>query len=247
MISIQLATLRQWGRGAFLMTAALAMVSCAGEVDDTTGSRLVQPAPNSPPVKPIPANDITIVGQEFGHAILDLPDIANAAVPPLVEFTGVTSIIASPTPIDTQPYTDLLRDRLLLITRLKLRYVEKTLPPLIVSNSKKGKKKASLPPVPAQNTTNPDYQILAELRGRYDADLYKIQVEFVNVQTGDVLLNELYSIRKEAQPDAGAPIGQPEVNPADDSMAPPPPPGTPDPNSPQPPPAPPAGASSGIQ
>jgi len=225
------------------MTAALAMISCAGEVDDTTGSRLVQPAPNSPPVKPIPANDITIVGQEVGHAIIDLPEVANAAVPPLVEFTGVTSIIASPTPIDTQPYTDLLRDRLLLITRLKLRFIEKTLPPLVVAN-KKGKKKASLPPVPPQNTTNPDFQILAELRGRYDADLYKIQVEFVNVQTGDVLFNGLYSIRKEAQSDAGANNQggntQPDVNPADDSMQPPPPPG----EVPPPPTAPPSGSSS---
>lgn len=180
------------------MTAALAMVACAGEVDDTTGSRLSQPPPGSPIVKPTPAGDITIVGQEVGHAILDLPEVANAAVPPLVQFTGVTSIINSPVPIDTQPYTDLLRDRLLLITRLKLRFYEKTLPPLVTSSSKKGKKKPAAA-APEQNTTNPDYQILAELRGRYDADLYKIQVEFVNVQTGDVLFNGLYSIRKEAQ------------------------------------------------
>ena len=154
--------------------------------------------------------DITIVGQEMGHAIIDLPEIANAAVPPLVQFTGVTSIINSPTPIDTQPYTDLFRDRLLLITRLKLRFVEKTLPPLVVAPSKKAKKAAAA--APAQNTTNPDYQILAELRGRYDADLYRIQVEFVDLHSGNVLINNLYSIRKEAQSSQ-----QSAESPADDS------------------------------
>jgi len=222
MILTQSVLVRQWVRRACLVTSVLTLVSCA-EVDDTTGSRLVQPAPGAPPVKPIPANDITIVGQEVGHAIIDLPEVANAPTPPLVEFTGVTSIIASPTPIDTQPYTDLLRDRLLLITRLKLRFIEKTLPQLVIA-PKKGKKKAAAPATPASNTSNPDYQILAELRGRYDAELYKIQVEFVNVQTGDVLFNELYSIRKEAQSDGAA--VQPDVNPVDDSIPPPPAPGT---------------------
>jgi len=191
--------MRQGLRGTILATAALALVACAGEVDDTTGSRLQQVPPGSPMPKPTPAGDVTIVGQEVGHAILDLPEVANAPVPPLVQFTGVTSIIVSPTPINTQPYTDLLRDRLLLITRLKLRFIEKTLPPLSVA-AKKGKKKQEST-APSQNTTNPDYQILAELRGRYDAELYKIQVEFVNVQTGDVLFNGLYSIRKEVSAD----------------------------------------------
>ncbi len=229
--------IRQWGRGAFLVVAALSLAACA-EVDDTTGSRLTQPPPGTPPPKPTPAGDITIVGQEMGHAIIDLPEIANAAVPPLVQFTGVTSIIVSPVPIDTEPYTDLFRDRLLLITRLKLRFIEKTLPPLVVAPSKKAKKKAATA-VPEQNTTNPDYQILAELRGRYDADLYKIQVEFVDLHSGNVLINNLYSIRKEAQPSA-----QPAESPADDSTYEhlPPPEAQPPPDSaPQPPVASPAG------
>jgi hypothetical protein len=221
MTLIRLASVWQWGRGAILLGATLLLISCAGEVDDTTGSRLTQPPAGTPPPKPIPANDITIVGQEVGHAILDLPEIANAPVPPLVQFTGVTSIIISPTPIDTEPYTDLLRDRLLLITRLKLRFIEKTLPPLTVAPSKKNKK-SSLPPVPTQNTTNPDYQILAELRGRYDDELYKIQVEFVNAHTNEVLFNGLYSIRKEGGGQETSP-SQEAVSPTGDSVPPPPP------------------------
>jgi hypothetical protein len=224
-----------------LGAAALSLVACAGEVDDTTGSRLQQPPPGSPIIKPTPAGDITIVGQEVGHAIIDLPEIANATTPPLVEFTGVTSIIVSPVPIDTQPYTDLLRDRLLLITRLKLRFVETTLPPLEVAATKKGKKKAA-PAAPPQNTTNPDYQILAELRGRYDADLYKIQVEFVNVQSGAVLFNELYSIRKEAQAGAQPDAGQPVEDSTYEHLPPPPEAGGAPPAAPLPP-----GASPGVQ
>lgn len=222
-----------------MLGAAVALAACA-EVDDTTGSRLQQPPAGTPPPKPTPAGDITIVGQEMGHAIIDLPEVANAAVPPLVQFTGVTSIIASPVPIETQPYTVLLRDRLLLITRLKLRFVERTLPPLSVAPAK-GKKK-SVPAAPVQNTTNPDYQILAELRGRYDADLYKIQVEFVDLHTGDVLINNLYSIRKEAEP-----AGQPADASGDDTsyehLPPPPEAG----GAPVPAPEPPAANPTGVQ
>ncbi len=200
--------MRTWERGALFAMTALALTACAGgmseDVDDTTGTHLQQSAPaGSPPVKPIPAGDITIVGQDVGHAIIDLPEIANAPVPPLVQFTGVTSIVTDPktpgvpAPVDTEPYTELFRDRLLLITRLKLRFVEKTLPLLAVT-PKKGKKSSSS--TPAQNTTNPDYEILAELRGHYDADLYHVQVQFKNMQTGDILFDNVYSIRKEAQP-----------------------------------------------
>jgi len=199
------------------VAAALALTACAGDVDDVTGSRLTQPPVGTPPPKPTPAGDITIVGQEVGHAIMELPEVANATTPPLVQFTGVTSIIVSPVPIDTEPYTDLLRDRILLITRLKLRFIEHTLPPLVVS-SKKGKKSAEAAPV--QNTSNPDFQILAELRGRYDAELYKIQVEFVDAHTREVLFNGLYSIRKEGSPDAPSAIEQAN-SPTGDTMAPP--------------------------
>src|SRR5277367_6816622 len=112
---------------------------------------------------------------------MNLPVVADASVPPLVQFTGVTSIVDKP--IDTDPYTELLRDRLLLLTREKLRFVEHTLPPY-VPPSKKGKKKAE-PSQPDQNTTEPDYQILAELRGHAEDEFYRIQVEFVDIHSSD--------------------------------------------------------------
>ncbi len=188
------------GRMAAITTVALFLAACSSEdVDDLTGSHLTQPPAGTPPRKPVDANDITIVGQEVAHSIMDLPVIAGAAVPPLVQFNGVTSIVVGPVPVDTDPYTELFRDRLLLLTRLKLRFVEHTLPPLIVSTPKKGKKKKETAPTPEAVET-PDYQVLAEMRGHYDDDLYRIQVQFVDAHTGDVLFDGLYRIRKEAAP-----------------------------------------------
>jgi hypothetical protein len=202
----------QWPRNLVIAAVALGLVACAPE-DDTMGSRLAQPPAGTPPQTPIDAGDIAIVGQEVAHSIMDLPVVANAAVPPLVQFTGVTSIINPP--IDTDPYTQLLRDRLLLLTREKLRFVEHTLPPY-VAPGKKGRK-----PPPTDTSMSPDYEILAEMRGRADREFYKIQVEFVDIHTNEVLFNGLYSFRPEASVEVPREEG-PE--PTGDSEPPPPPP-----------------------
>jgi hypothetical protein len=195
------------GRNVTLAGLVLAVAACA-PVDDTIGSHLVQPPPNSPPRKPVEAGDIAIVGQEVSHAIMQLPEVANASVPPLVQFKGVTSIITPP--IDTTPYTELLRDRLLLLTREKLRFQERTLPPLVV-----GKKKAKTSDEGGSGASSEvDYQILAEMRGRADEDVYKIQVQFIDIHSNQVLFDELYSIRKEDESEAGpAPSESPQPQP----------------------------------
>ena len=185
------AGMRHWRQNLFIVAVALSLAACAPE-DDTIGSRLAQPPAGTPPQTPVDAGDIAIAGQEVAHAIMDLPVVADATVPPLVRFTGVTSIINPP--IDTDPYTELLRDRLLLLTREKLRFVEHTLPPY-VPPGRKGRKP---PPPPAEDTAAPDYQILAELRGHAEKERYKIQVEFVDLRTNEILFNGLYSIRREA-------------------------------------------------
>jgi hypothetical protein len=209
------AGMRQFGRNLTIAAFALTLAACA-PVDDSIGSHLAQPPAGTPPQTPIDAGDIAIVGQEVAHSIMDLPVVASAPIPPLVQFTEVTSIIDKP--IDTAPYTELLRDRLLLLTREKLRFVEHTLPPY-VPPTKKGKKQAS--PQPTQDTENPDYQILAELRGHAEAEFYKIQVEFVDIRSNEVLFNGLYRIRKEAATLEAVPNPVPE--PSGDSQAPPPP------------------------
>ena len=208
--------MRPLGRGLVLAALALGLAACAAvDIDDTTGSALTQPPPGTPPPQPIDANDIVIVGQLVAHSIMDLPAVADATNPPMVQFNGVTSIISGPMPVDTDPYTELFRDRLLLLTREKLRFVEHSLPPLVIDAPKKSKKKK--PPVP-EMVEVPDYQILAEMRGRSEDDLYKIQVQFVDAQTGEILFDELYRIRKEAPPE---PPDAVPVTPPDDSIAPP--------------------------
>lgn len=202
-----------FGRSFILVAGALTLAACAmmnDDEDSVVGSHLAQPTAGTPLPKPIEAGDITIVGQEVAHAIMDLPAVSGASVPPLVQFTGVTSIIDQP--IDTEPYTDLLRDRLLLITREKLRFVEHTLPPYVP-----GKKHHKEQQQPVQNTDNPDFEILAELRGHATADFYRIQVEFVDLRTSEVLYNELFRIRPE-----GGELPPPQAPESTDSNQPPP-------------------------
>jgi hypothetical protein len=188
-----------------VMACALALFGCAGENDerDSIGSQLYQPPAGTRRPPPIDAGDIAIVGQDVANQIIQLPPIASATVPPLVRFNGVTSIINPP--IDTAPYTELLRDRLLLLTREKLRFVEHTLPMLHPKHKPEG-------PSPDQTA---EYEVLAEMRGRAEADSYKIQVEFVELSSGNVLFNQTYRIAKEAE-------SQPEADQYTPPMAPPP-------------------------
>jgi PBP1b-binding outer membrane lipoprotein LpoB len=190
-----------------VVACALALAACSSDNDerDAMGSHLSQPPAGTRRPAPTDAGDIAIVGQDVAQDITQLPPIASASVPPLVRFNGVTSIIQPP--IDTEPYTELLRDRLLLLTRAKLRFVEHTLPPY-----SPGKHKHTEPS--PGNSSEAEYQVLAEMRGRADASSYKIQVEFVDLHSGDILYNETFRIAKESdsQPStdeytSGAPQG----------------------------------------
>ena len=184
---------------AALLAGSLALAACAGgdlDVDNTTGSHLAQPPPGSPPEPTVEAGDIAIAAQEFSHSIRELPQVANATTPPLVRFKGVTSILRDQNgqlaPVDTEPYTSLLRDRLLLGDREKLRFIERQLPPL---NTVARHGKHAAEPIEADSA---DYEVLAELRGRADADYYRVQIEFVDARSRDVLFSAVYRIRREA-------------------------------------------------
>jgi hypothetical protein len=209
---------------ALALAAVVAVLSgCAAPQDDLTYSRLTQSPAGVPVAPPADAGDIAIAGQYAAHAILDLPVVANAATPPLVQFTGVTSIIVGPMPVDTEPYTTLLRDRLLLITREKLRFVERELPPLVVAPPKKSRKKKAAPAPSPESPENPDYEVLAELHGRSKDDFYKVQIQFVDIHTGAVLFNGLYRIAKEMPPaddTTPAPSDSPVTPPATDNGVP---------------------------
>jgi hypothetical protein len=196
---------RRGGNKILPLLGVLALAGCAA-TDDARNSHLTQPsAPD--PQGGIDAGDIAIAGQYFAHAVDDLPQIASAPKPPLVEFKGVTSIVG-PQPIDTTPYTNLLRDRLLLITREKLRYVERQLPQLgSASKAKHHKLEAG----DVQAPSSADYEVVAELRGQTNDDLYHIQIQLLDNHTGQVAYNALYRIRKEDQPppEAAPPVENP--------------------------------------
>ena len=183
--------------------AVVALAGCASEdIDDLTGSRM-QPLPlgadNKPP-PPIEAGDIAIAGQLFSHDVRNLPQIASLTTPALVRFNGVTSLVTDKNhqlaSIDTAPYTTLLRDRLLLGDREKLRFVERQLPPLTVAGKHHHDEAAPV------ESGDADYEVLAELRGRDDANTLRVQIEFLDVHSSTVLVNGIYRIRQEA-PDSG--------------------------------------------
>ncbi len=199
MMSFQRMKAMKLGSKGAMVACALALAACAmsdNDERDSMGSHLAQPPAGTRRPPPVDAGDIAIVGQDVAHQIMQLPAIADATVPPMVRFNGVTSIINPP--IDTEPYTGLLRDRLLLLTREKLRFVEHTLPPYVPGAKRKHSSLAS------STGGDAEYEVLAEMRGKADADTYKIQVEFVQISSGDILFNQTYRIAKESefQPDA---------------------------------------------
>jgi len=146
----------------------------------------------------IDGSDIAIVGQELSHALMDLSEISGATIPPLVQFKGVTSVVNGP--VDTAPYTELLRDRLLLLTREKLRFVERRLPPL------HGHKKDVSP---TEGDTDAQYELTAQLRGQFNDPYYLIDIQFSDTHSGEVVFHGLYRIRKELEEQPAAPTTAP--------------------------------------
>jgi hypothetical protein len=190
-----------WNKMAMIV-GALALTACASDDrDDVTGSRLEQPpiAQGQQPPAPIEAGDIAIAAQLFSHDIRDLPQVAGLTVPQLVQFTGVTSIVRDQNgqlaPVDTEPYTTLLRDRLLLGDREKLRFVERQLPAFHPHTIHKNSDVSA--PIEI-DSGDADYRVMAELRGHANANTLRVQMEFVDAHNGNVLLNEVYRIRAEA-------------------------------------------------
>jgi hypothetical protein len=188
-------------RGLLLGGFVLALAGCSGtgntphvsqpQIDVATGQPIIE------------AGDIAIAGQIASHAINDLPDIASAAKPPLVRFAGVTSALNGP--VDTTPYTNLLRDRLLLLTREKLRFVERELPPLTPHHVKHSKEVGGALDV----DTDADYRLTAQLRGNIGDDNYLVFIQLVDLHSGQDAFSGLYRIRPEDPGQASMPMPAP--------------------------------------
>jgi hypothetical protein len=187
-----------------VMAATVMLAGCASDdVDDLTGSHM-QPLPagaDNKPQPPIEAGDVAIAGQLFSHDVRALPQIASLTTPALVRFDGVTSLVMDENhqlvPVDTAPYTTLLRDRLLLGDRENLRFIERQLPPLTTTTGKHHHAETA-----PMESSNAEYEVRAELRGKANAGSLRIQIEFVDLGSGAVLVNGIYRIRPEA-PDSG--------------------------------------------
>lgn len=185
-----------WARIFGIGMAALALASCASlNTKTTTSSHPTQELDASgQPI--IEAGDIAIAGQLVSHSIMELPEVADAEKPPLVRFSGVTSVVNGP--VDTSIYTGLLRDRLLLLTREKLRFVERQLPPLGSHKIKHNKELGG----PIDVDTDADYRITAELFGNFSDDTYRIEIRFVDLHSSLTLFSGDYKIRKEQEDSA---------------------------------------------
>jgi hypothetical protein len=171
-----------WARVVMPGMVAVALTACAG---GTPALPLPQADASGQPI--LAAGDVAIAGQEAAHSIMDLPEVNDAKVPPLVRFDGVHSRLAQP--IDTEPYTGLLRDRLLLITREKLRFVEHTLPPL------HGHKTGSS----AEGQGGADYAVTATLSADATPTSYLIRIQFVELHSGNSVFSGLYRINPEEE------------------------------------------------
>jgi hypothetical protein len=183
-----------WTRAALPGLATLALVACAG-----TPAAPPEPQTDSSGETILAAGDIAIAGQLASHSIMDLPEVANATVPPLVRFVGVTSSAGAA--IDTAPYTELLRDRMLLITREKLRFVERTLPPLHAHKGKHAKDVSS-------DLGHADDEVTAVLGGNPGGGNYLVRIQFIDLSSGQPLFTGVYRIRPEAnaEPSGGTSI-----------------------------------------
>lgn len=200
---------KQWRQGLWISLGALALGACATTHGGMSSAPRDEVDASGQPI--IQAGDVAIAGQLASHSIMNLSEVADATTPPLVRFSGVTSIVNGP--VDTQPYTSLLRDRLLLLTREKLRFVERQLPAFKPHKVRHSSDVGG----PLDVASDADYQIMAQLRGNFSDDTYLLDVEFIDLHTNQPLFNGDYRIHKEEQAAPEAPM---EGNPAPESTAP---------------------------
>jgi hypothetical protein len=140
--------------------------------------------------------DLAVAGSNIAQSIRSLPEILAAAKPPIIQLQGVTSIVING-PIDTEPYADLLRDRLNAGDDNKVHYMERQLPQLHHERREKSDDDLSM---------SPDYQLFAELQGNAKKPTLTLQIQLINVHTQQVAFDHRYHISQEA-PSTDAPGG----------------------------------------
>ncbi len=179
------------------------------------GSHLVQPAAGQLRPKPEEAGDIAVAGSTMAQEIRTLPVILAAPKPPIIQLQGVTSIVQNG-PIDTEPYSNLLRDRLNAGDDNKVHYMERQLPQ--ARHHREGSDN--------DLDMSADYQLMAELQGNARHPMLTLQVQLIDAHTNQIVFDQSYRIRQEAaSPDA--PGGAGDNTPPPPEIAPTPPPSDP--------------------
>ena len=184
-------------RPLYLLASPLVLLTaCTKPQDERLGSRLVQPPTGAPLPPPEDIGDIAVAGSNIAEAIRTLPEIVSAPKPPIIQLQAVTSIVING-PVDTEPYANLLRDRLNAGDDNKVHYMERQLPQLNHVKRERSDDDANM---------SADYNLFAELQGNARNSYLTIQVQLIDARTSQVVFDKSYHIRQEG-PSSDAPGG----------------------------------------
>ncbi len=178
-----------------LASSAWLLTGCEGE-DYTLTSRLSQSGKFEQRPKPDDVGDLALAGSNIAQQIRTLPVITSAAHPPIIELQGVTSVVTNGI-IDTEPYADLLRDRLNAGDDNKVRFMERQLPQTAVKH-RHGAKPAS------DEDVSPDYRLFAELQGNASKPVLVLQIQLIDANSNAIVFDHSYVIQKETGSDSPA-------------------------------------------
>lgn len=157
----------------------------------------------------IESQDVTAAANQAAQSILNVPEIARAAQPPVIMITAVQN--KSSSPVDTSLYTSILRDTLIANAGSKMRFLDRSQAgtnqreqEMIESGEVKG---AGVPAADRQAATY-DYILTAELQGigmasgQGQSDYFRIAFKLVDRRTDLVPWTNAYQIKKEGKDSA---------------------------------------------
>jgi penicillin-binding protein activator len=157
----------------------------------------------------IESQDVTAAANQAAQSILNVPEIARAAQPPIIMITAVQN--KSSSPVDTSLYTSILRDTLIANAGSKMRFLDRSQAStnqreqeMIDSGEVAG---AGVPAADRQAATY-DYILTAELQGigmasgQGQSDYFRIAFKLVDRRTDLVPWTNAYQIKKEGRDSA---------------------------------------------
>lgn len=185
------------------LPVVVAVILAAGCSTPPKPANYVDPgSPGSAGGTGIESQDIGAAAQKAAQSILNLPQIAQAAMPPTVMITPVSN--HSPSLIDTELYTVKLRGILMQYSGSKVRFLARDVGWGANKTEVDLRKAGEVQPGPDRNAATYDYLFTAEVRGISGANsLGRTEyflVAFKLVDFNDVLVWEnQYEVKKEGK------------------------------------------------